>query len=115
MELRQQLEEAVRGHNADYVEIRIEETEQTQLTYRGRELEEISRTTNLGGCVRAAYKGGWGCVSLNDLGRLRAKAELAVRQARLVGKEQTQLAPVEPQVDIVPLVLKRDPLAVPLA
>ncbi len=115
MELRQQLEEAVRGHNADYVEIRIEETEQTQLTYRGRELEEISRTTNLGGCVRAAYKGGWGFVSFNDLGSLRAKAELAVRQARLVGKEQTQLAPVEPHVDVVPLVLKRDPLSVPLA
>src|SRR5207247_10305124 len=65
MELRQQLEEALKGHNADYVEIRLEESHTTQLSYRGRELEEIGRTTNLGGCVRAAYKGGWGFVSFN--------------------------------------------------
>ena len=115
MELRQQLEEALRGHNADYVEIRVEESHTTQLTYRGRELEEIGRTTNLGGCVRAAYQGGWGFVSFNDLSGLREKADLAVRQARLVGKETTQLAPVAPVVDVVPLVLKRDPVNVPLA
>jgi TldD protein len=112
--LRQQLEEALKGHNADYVEVRIEETEATSLTYRGRELEEIGRNVNLGGCVRAAYKGGWGFVSFNDLSGLTEKVDLAVRQARLVGKEQTTLAPVAPHVDVVSHTFEKDPRDVPL-
>jgi TldD protein len=113
--LRQQLEDALRGHNADYVEIRVEETEATSLSYRGRDLEEVGRTVNLGGCVRAAYKGGWGFVSFNNIDGLKEKVDLAVRQARLVGKETTQLAPVAPHVDVVTLAVKRDPFTVPLA
>jgi len=115
MQLRQRIEEALKGQNADYAEIRVEESHTTQLSYRGRELEEIGRTTNLGGCVRAAYKGGWGFASFNDLSNLPEKVDLAVRQARLVGKEETKLAPVPSVVDVVPLELKRDPVSVPLA
>jgi TldD protein len=113
--LRERLEQVLRGHNADFVEIRVEETEATQLTYRDRELDEVGRNVNLGGCVRAAYKGGWGFVSFNDLDGLAEKVDLAVRQARLVGKETTQLAPVPTVVDVVPLVLTRSPFDVPLA
>jgi TldD protein len=116
--MRDQLEAALKSQaakNADYVEIRVEETETTSLSYRGKELEEVGRTANLGGCVRAAYKGGWGFVSFNDVSTLMEKVELAVRQARLVGKEETQLAPVKPHVDVVPLVLIKDPRTVPLA
>lgn len=113
--LRQHMEEALKKQGADYVEIRVEETEGTHLTYRGKELEEAGRHANLGGCVRAAYKGGWGFVSFNDLSGLRDKVDLAVRQARLVGKEETKLAPVPTNVDTVPAVLQRDPGTVPLA
>jgi TldD protein len=112
--LRERLEGALRGHDADFVEIRVEETEATHLTYRDRELDEVGRNVNLGGCVRAAYKGGWGFVSFNDLSDLPAQVALAVRQARLVGKEETRLAPVPPVVDGVPLVLRRSPFEVPL-
>jgi TldD protein len=115
MDLRQQMEDALRGHGADYVEIRVEETAATTLSYRGRELEEVGRTNNLGGCVRAAHRGGWGFVSFNDLSTLRDKVQLAVRQARLVGKEKTVLAPVEPHVDVVGVSLEKDPRDVPLA
>lgn len=116
--LREQLEEALRGHNADFAEIRVEETEATQLSYRDRELDEVGRSVNLGGCVRAAYKGGWGFVSFNALTGLKEKVDLAVRQARLVGQagnEETQLAPVPTVVDLVPLLLLRSPFDVPLA
>ena len=113
--MRQQIEDALKGHDADFVEIRVEETEATTLSYRGKELEEAGRTANLGGCVRAAYKGGWGFVSFNDLSGLRQNVDLAVRQARLVGKEETNLAPVAPHVDILGLSLVKDPRSVPLA
>jgi TldD protein len=113
--MRDQITEALKEHNADYIEIRIEEGEATRLQYRGRELEDIGRTTSLGGNVRALVKGGWGFISFNDLSELKKKVEKAVRQARLVGKEESKLAPVEPVVDTVPPEVKKDPSAVPLA
>ena len=77
--MREQLASALTGHDADYIEIRIEEAEATRIQYRGQELEDIGSTTSLGGNVRALVKGGWGFVSFNDLSRLRDKVELAVR------------------------------------
>lgn len=113
--MRDHIEQALKGHDADYIEIRIEEGEATRILYRGRQLEDIGRTTSVGGNVRALVKGGWGFVSFNNMEGLRDKVALAVRQARLVGQETSQLAPVEPVVDIVEPTLKKDPLAVSIA
>jgi TldD protein len=63
---REEIEAAVKGHNADYVEIRIDDTSTTRLVYRGKELEEIGRTRSFGGCVRALVNGGWGFSSFNE-------------------------------------------------
>ena len=113
--MRDRLSEALKSHDADYIEIRVEEGESTRIQYRGRELEEIGRNSSFGGNVRALFKGGWGFVSFNELSGLEEKVKLAVHQAHLVGRETSQLAPVEPVVDIVPAVVKKDPLGVPLA
>jgi len=106
---------AFKGHRADFIEMRLEESESTRIVYRGKELEEIGRSTGGGGCVRALVKGGWGFVSFTTPENLRDKVKLAVQQARLVGKEASLLAPVEPVVDTEPPVVKKDPRAVPLA
>jgi TldD protein len=111
--LRDQIEEALRGHNADYVEIRLEESTSSRLAYLGGKLEDIGRTFARGGNVRASFRGGWGYVTFNDLDGLRERVSLAVRQARLVGREQTALAPVEPVVAVVPPLINKDPTAVP--
>ena len=113
--MRDLITEALKGHGADYIEMRIEDGEATRLQYRGRELEDIGRTTSLGGNVRALVKGGWGFISFNNLSELKKKVEKAVRQARLVGREESKLAPIEPVVDIVSPEVKRDPSGVPLA
>ena len=113
--MRDMMSEALKGHDADYIEIRVEEGESTRIQYRGKELEDIGRTSSLGGNVRALVKGGWGFISFNDLGELRTKVETAVRQARLVGKEESKLAPVDPVVDTVEPEVKKDPSAIPLA
>jgi len=113
--MRDMMSEALKGHDADYIEIRVEEGESTRIQYRGKELEDIGRTSSLGGNVRALVKGGWGFISFNDLGKLRTKVETAVRQARLVGKEESKLAPVDPVVDTVEPEVKKDPSAIPLA
>ena len=113
--MRDVVEQAIRGHNADYIDLRLEESQATRIAYRGRELEEINKTTSKGGCVRALVDGGWGFVSFNDINGLREKVALAVRQARLVGHEKSNLADGPAIVDIVPLAMPRDPLAIPLA
>jgi len=113
--LAHQLTEALKGRNADYIEAHLEESQSSYLTYRGRELESIGRTTAIGGNVRALVKGGWGFVSFNNLSELKGSVELAVKQAQLVGNQKSQLAQVEPAVDVVPAEKDRNPLVIPLA
>jgi TldD protein len=109
-----QLAEAIRGYSADYIEARLEESQRSHLTYRGRELESVGQATAIGGNVRALVRGGWGFASFNNLSDLPGRIELAVKQARLVGKEESKLAPLEPIVDIVSPE-ENKPLTIPLA
>jgi TldD protein len=112
---RDQVEAVVRGHNADYVEIRFDDTATNRIIYRGKQLEEIGRTRSFGGCVRALVNGGWGFVSFNEPTGLRARAEEAVVAARHVGKEKSVLAPVDPVVDVVQAQVLKDPRKITLA
>ncbi len=109
-----QLAEALKGHNADCIEARLEESRTSQITYRGKQLESIGRTTSVGGNVRALVKGGWGFVSFNDLSELPGKVEMAVKQAQFVGKEESKLAPIEPAVEVVPTKITNNPLTISL-
>jgi len=113
--MRERLANAVRGRSADYVEVRVEDSESSRLLYRGKDLEDIARTVNMGGCVRALVKGGWGFASFNDLSSLEEMVDLAIRQAGLVGDAGGAMAPAPVVEDVVPLALKRDPRQVPLA
>ncbi len=110
-----QLAETLNKYSADYIEARLEESQSSHITYRGRELESIGRTTAIGGNVRALVRDGWGFVSFNNLDELPAKVELAVKQARLVGKGESRLAAIEPVVDTVSAQIDKNPVAMPLA
>jgi TldD protein len=114
-DLRERIEAAIAKAGAEYVEIRMEEAESSTIRYRGRELEEIGRSSSLGGSVRALVRGGWGFVCFNDLDGLEEKVRLAVDQAKLVAGARIVLADVSPVVDIVPPVLGKDPIALALA
>jgi len=113
--MREQITSALKGQDADYIEVRIEEREASRIQYRGRALEDIGRSTSLGGNARALVKGGWGFVSFNQLNGLQDKVALAVKQARLVGKEESKLASVPLVVDMVAPQIIKDPTAVSLA
>lgn len=43
--LRERIAEALNGHDARYIEIRIDESDSTAIRYRGRDLEEVNRTS----------------------------------------------------------------------
>ena len=111
----QQLAEVIRRYQADYIEARLEESQTSHITYRGRELESIGRAAATGGNIRALVKGCWGFVSFDSFDELPGKVELAIKQAQFVGNEVSQLAAVEPVVDSVPAGIDRNPLTIPLA
>lgn len=113
--MRDRLTEALKGHQADYAEIRLETGEVSHITYRGRRVDEIIRAASTGGNVRARVGGGWGFVSFNEVDGLRDRTALAVRQARLVNRQEGHFAPVEPVVDSVPPEVRKDPRDIPFA
>ncbi|MBD3883117.1 TldD/PmbA family protein [Phormidium tenue FACHB-886] len=83
----------------DYLAIRLEEAEGTNILLRGNKVETLSEDISIGGQVRACYKGGWGFASFNRLSVLVERIEEAIAAARLVGDEETLLAPIEPIQD----------------
>lgn len=106
--------QALAHARADYAEVRIERRATTHVTYVGRELEDLSTFTSVGGCVRALVKGGWGFASFNDYADLPRCVRLACEQAALVGSGPSRLAPPMPAPARVSSGCVVDPREVPL-
>ena len=113
--MREMMENALRKSDADYAEIRLEDVTASGASFRGEELDYIASARTTGGIARALYKGGWGYATFNDLNDLETRVKEACESARLIGKEESQLAEVEPVVDKVTATLERDFREVPLA
>jgi TldD protein len=105
----------IQGLRADYIEVRLDESQSSRLVYRGERLEEAGRTAGTGGCVRALVKGGWGFASFNSLDRLAECAAMAVEQATHVGKGRSEFSPAQAVIDTVEAEYKKNPLEVPLS
>lgn len=80
----------------DFLTIRLEQAEETNILLRTNKIETLSESIALGGQVRACYRGGWGFAAFDDLTSLIARIEEAIAAARIVGETETILAPVEP-------------------
>jgi TldD protein len=93
----------------DYLEIRLEENETTNIVFKGENLDQVSKKAEKGGFVRALYKGGWGEVSFNNVNNLEEYAKKAIKQAKIVGKSESRLAAVPVVQDQVKFKLKSDP------
>lgn len=106
--MRDRLEEALRKSDAEYADIRIEDATSSWINFRGKELDSIGSSKSLGGIVRALVKGGWGYATFNDLSDLGNRVKEACESAKMVGKEETQFAPVEPVVDFMKATLEKD-------
>ncbi|NEO98960.1 MAG: TldD/PmbA family protein [Symploca sp. SIO2E9] len=100
----------------DYLAIRFEESEGTNILLRGNQVDTLSEGLSIGGQVRACYKGGWGFASFNQLNTIKERLEEAIAAARIVGDEETLLAPIKPVQDKCQLPLVgTDPRQIPLA
>ncbi|MBW4647087.1 MAG: TldD/PmbA family protein [Kastovskya adunca ATA6-11-RM4] len=103
-------------YEVDYLAIRLENSEGTSIFLRGDKVETLSEGLSIGGQVRACYKGGWGFASFNQLSTLAERVEEAIAAAKIVGDEETILAPIEVVQDVCQLPLTgTDPRKIPLA
>ncbi len=115
--MQDRLEQLIRSYSpkVDYLQIRLESSQSTDISLRGEVVETLSETLSVGGHVRACHKGGWGFASFNTFDDLEARLQDAIVSARLVGTEETLLAPVEPVRRQIALELAgRDPRSVSL-
>jgi TldD protein len=99
---------AVRHQDADYLEVRFEESHVTKVQFRGPTLDNVGQSVVYGGNIRALVDGGWGFVSFNRVEDLESKVTMAIRQAGLIGRargERSHLAPapvIEDRVELKP-------------
>ena len=84
------------GDRVDFLTIRLEQAEETNILLRTNRIETLSESIALGGQVRACYRGGWGFSAFDDLTGLVERIEEAIAAARIVGDSETVLAPVKP-------------------
>ncbi len=98
----------------DYLEIRVEQSEATSISFRGPQLDSVDRSLGLAGGSRACHQGGWSFVTFNGLDELDERIGEAISQAKIVGKESTMLAPTDKIEDYVQVNLQNDPRLVSL-
>jgi TldD protein len=110
-----QIADKIKMHKADYIEAYLEQSSNSQITYRGRKLESIGKGSNTGGNIRTYVKGGWGFTSFNILDDVSSRIELAIEQARLAGKKDGKLSAVEPVIDRVSSGIDNNPVEIPLS
>ncbi|MGK7939990.1 MAG: TldD/PmbA family protein [Crocosphaera sp.] len=103
-------------NRVDYLAIRLESSQGTNIMLRGDTIDTLSEAISIGGQVRACYRGGWGFASFNQLSTLPQRLEEAIASAKLVGEEETILAPITPiQASCQLPITQGDPRQVPLA
>ena len=100
----------------DYLAIRLEESQGTDILLRGHKIETLSEGISIGGQVRACYKGAWGFASFNQISTLKDRIQEAIAAAQLIGQEETILAPIPIiQATNVVSLTGKDPRHIPLA
>ena len=115
--MKDRLAAALKSSRADYLDIRLERTWSSAVSFRGRRLEAATASEDQGGCVRALHKGcGWGVASFTSLDQLPAMVQRAGELSRAVRLDTPiRLAEVAPHQAEAVLDLDGDVRGVSLA
>ncbi|MEO0068303.1 MAG: TldD/PmbA family protein [candidate division WOR-3 bacterium] len=83
------LKSILSGLAVDYADIRIEESEESTIIFRGKELDEIGTGFERGGCLRVFHRGNWvvGTFTIVDDGLRELARELAAQVTKLPPRE----------------------------
>ncbi|MHC4839406.1 MAG: TldD/PmbA family protein [Planctomycetota bacterium] len=104
--------------DADYCEIRLEDSRQQNLLFQGKILENVQESHLYGGNVRVCVNGCWGFVTFNSYDDLESRVQEAVKNARVaasLSEGKSMLAEADAVQDVVKLDLLNDPRKVTLA
>jgi TldD protein len=112
--MKDRLKDAISALSVDYLDIRVENRQETRIHYKGKELQELNETRNYGGVVRALDNGSWGIVSFSDINQLEKSLFLAVREAKISRTGKSNIAEAPAVSDTVKAKLRTDPRQVPL-
>ncbi|MCD6502470.1 TldD/PmbA family protein [bacterium] len=98
--MRKRMEDAIKGKEG-YIEIRIQEEATSSVSFRSGEVDKVSATTDIGGCVRALLPGcGWGIVNFNSLDDLEERVKEAVASSKVIEQDEPIRLAEVPPVDI---------------
>ncbi len=99
-----------------YGELRVEESEITSISFRGKDLEELSVSKSKGGNIRILGRYGWGFVSFNEINpkSIRDYFDQAYRASNLILGEDLDIEYSGPVVDRVVIPMEKDFRGVPL-
>lgn len=83
------LREVIECTETGYIDVRVEETESARIVYRGRDLDDIGRTFERGGCLRVFSRGNWLVATFNrvDASLKDLAQDLCVQAAELPPRE----------------------------
>ena len=110
------LAEILSGVASEYADIRLEESEQVRIIYRGRNLDEIGRAFERGGCIRVFHRGNWGTASFNQVdGKLKDLARDVAAAVEAMPTRPENLGKMPALSDNVTVPGADDPRKVPLA
>jgi len=109
------LKEALQGLDVEYADIRVEDSEHTAVVYRGKELENVIRNFELGGCLRVFKNGNWAVASFNKVeGSLNELARETAAKLDLLPRKDEHLLSVPAADETIELDPETDPRSVTL-
>lgn len=98
------------GLAVDYADIRVEESEQSSVLYRGDALDSVGRGFERGGCLRLFHQGNWAVATFTRLDdSLRDLVRDLARQAEELPPADTAIAPLGPHEETLRLEPALDP------
>ena len=104
---------------ASYVDIRIIRTQYESISAKNEKVSDIGRTEDEGFGVRVIADGAWGyasssLVTRSEIERVSAAAVDIARASATLKREDVNLAPEEPHVDVWRTPFDKDPFHIPL-
>ncbi len=110
------LKDVLYGLTVDYADIRVEESESTQVIFRGKELEGVGRGFERGGCLRVFHQGNWVVATFNNIDeKLKELADEVTLQALSLPRREGGIFPLPAKEERVRVPKGIDPRTVTLA
>ncbi|MBK90439.1 MAG: peptidase C69 [Chloroflexi bacterium] len=109
------MQDSLNCKNAEYKEIRVEETVSTRINYNGKTRENVSINSHFGGSARSMSNGGWGFTSFNEIDLAPTKMKESIELANYSQNTAFKIQKNTPIKVVLPAEVKKDPRKISLS